>query len=332
MTYRNDELLDFLFSKVEQERRCLVPPDFAVQKALLRRVGESVVSPMPGLFARAGHWAKLDKAKRHGEIVRALVFKHSDWVFCSFSAACLVGLEVSWKHLDVVHVCSSFRPTTRKARFVQRHRIEPRDVRAIGGVFVTEALQTVADCLFSSGFADGMPIADSALARLGYEREQLNFAVEGNGNGVNRRARETARRVLQCADARAESGGESVARAAMIEMGFAPDHLQYELKDPFDGRRNMRCDYGWERMAKGLTLGELDGFVKYTNEDMLNGRTTAEALVDERQREARLSVYGYPLVRFNMRDVRAPGVLAHKLQVAGVRQSALPEWLGDIEL
>ena len=65
---------------------------------------------------------------------------------------------------------------------------------------------------------------------------------------------------------------------------------------------------------------------------MLAGRTTAETLVAERQREAHLSLYGHPLIRFTMNEVRSAGVLAKKLQTAGIRQTILPRWLNEVEL
>ena len=88
----------------------------------------------------------------------------------------------------------------------------------------------------------------------------------------------------------------------------------------------------WERQARELTLGELDGLIKYTDQTMLAGRTTAEALVAERQREAHLSLYGHPLLRFTMNEVRSAGMLAKKLQTAGIRQTALPTWLNEVDL
>lgn len=103
MTHCNDQLIDQLLTQAEQEGRCLIPPSTAIRKALLRRTGGTVVSPMPGLFARKTHWDELNRAQRHCEILRALAIIHPDWTFCSFSAACLLGLEVSWRHLNVVH-------------------------------------------------------------------------------------------------------------------------------------------------------------------------------------------------------------------------------------
>ena len=332
MAHCNDQIIEQLLTQAEQEGRCLIPPSTAIRKALLRRIGSAIVSPMPGLFARKTRWEELNRAQRHVEIVRALAIQHPEWTFCSYSAACLLGLEVSWRHLNVVHVCSATKPSARPGARIQRHRTEPAGAIDQGGISITPPIQTVTDCLLQTGFADGMPIADSAISKLGLTREQLMEAVEKRAGARNGRAVRTALTTLQYADALAESGGESVARAVMIETGFAPDRLQYELTDPFDSTESMRTDFAWERQARELTLGELDGFVKYTDQAMLAGRTTAETLVAERQREAHLSLYGHPLIRFTMNEVRSAGVLAKKLQTAGVRQTALPTWLNDVDL
>ncbi len=332
MAHSNDQRIDQLLTQAEQEGRCLIPPSTAIRKALLRRGGSTVVSPMPGLFARKARWEELNRAQRHCEIIRALAIAHPDWTFCSYSAACLLGLEVSWRHLNVVHVCSSTKPSARPGTRIQRHQIEPVGAIDQGCISITPPIQTVTDCLLQTGFADGMPIADSAISKLGLTRGRLMEEVEKRAGARNRRAVATALTTLQYADARAESGGESVARAVMIETGFAPDRLQYELTDPFDSTRRIRTDFAWEHQAKELTLGELDGLIKYTDQTILAGQTTAEALVAERQREAHLSIYGHPLVRFTMSEVRSSGALAKKLQTAGVRQTALPTWLNDVEL
>lgn len=332
MSHSNDQRIDQLLTQAEQEGRCLIPPSTAIRKALLRRTGSTVVSPLPGLFARKARWEELNRAQRHCEIIRALAIAHPDWTFCSYSAACLLGLEVSWRHLNVVHLCSSTKPSARPGTRIQRHQIEPVGAIDQGGISITPPIQTVTDCLLQTGFANGMPIADSAISKLGLTRGRLMEEVEKRAGARNGRAVATALTTLQYADARAESGGESVARAVMIETGFAPDQLQYELTDPFDSTKSMRTDFVWERQAKELTLGELDGLIKYTDQTILAGQTTAEALVAERQREAHLSIYGHPLVRFTMSDVRSAGVLAKKLQTAGVRQTTLPTWLNDVEL
>lgn len=288
---------------------------------------------MPGLFARKTRWDELNRAQRHCEILRALAIIHPDWTFCSFSAACLLGLEVSWRHLNVVHVCSATKPSARPGAHIQRHQIEPAGAIRRAGISVTPPIQTVTDCLLQTGFADGMPIADSAISKLVLVREQLMEAVEQPEQPpamVARFVRLSQRFDMPTPAPRA--AGESVARAVMIETGFAPDWLQYELTDPFNSAKPIRTDFAWERQARELTLGELDGLIKYTNQTMLAGRTTAEALVAERQREAHLSLYGHPPLRFTMNEVRSAGMLAKKLQTAGIRQTALPTWLNEVDL
>ena len=222
MTHCNDHLIDQLLTQAEQEGRCLIPPSTAIRKALLRRMGVTVASPMPGLFARKTRWDELNRVQRHCEIIRALAIIHPDWTFCSFSAACLLGLEVSWRHLNVVHVCSATKPSARPGAYIQRHQIKPAGAVNQNGVSITPPIQTATDCLLQTGFTDGMPIADSAISKLGLAREQLMEEVEKRETDRNGRAVRTALTTLQYADARAESGGESVARAVMIETGFAP--------------------------------------------------------------------------------------------------------------
>ena len=222
MTHCNDQLIDQLLTQAEQEGRCLIPPSAAIRKALLRRTGDMVISPMPGLFARKALWDELNRAQRHCEIIRALAIIHPDWTFCSFSAACLLGLEVSWRPLNVVHVCSSTKPSARPGAHIQRHQIEPAGAIRRAGISVTPPIQTATDCLLQTGFADGMPIADSAISKLGVAPEQLMEAVEQRVTARNDRAIRTALTTLRYADA----------RAVMIETGFAPDWLQYELTDP----------------------------------------------------------------------------------------------------
>ena len=322
MTHCNDQLIDQLLTQAEQEGRCLIPPSAAIRKALLRRTGGTVVSLMPGLFARKTRWDELNRAQRHCEIIRALAIIHPDWTFCSFSAACLLGLEVSWRHLNVVHVCSSTKPSARPGSHIQRHQIEPAGAIRRAGISVTPPIQTVTDCLLQTGFADGMPIADSAILKLGLAREQLMEAVEQRATARNGRAIRTALTTLRYADARAESGGESVARAVMIETGFAPDWLQYELTDPFDSAKPIRTDFAWERQRGNSRWASSTAHQIYRPDHAgrthhrrgARCRTTARAY---------LSLYGHPLLRFTMNEVRSTGMLAKKLQTAGIQQTAL---------
>ena len=60
---------------------------------------------------------------------------------------------------------------------------------------------------------------------------------------------------------------------------------------------------------------------KYTDENMLTGSTTAKALVAERQRESRIALLGFPVLRFTYQDLAHPYRLHNLLRAAGVPRS-----------
>ncbi len=330
MAKSNDQLVHNLLLDAERRGKLLDPPAGGLRKALYRRIDRTVVSPMPGMFARKSTWDRLNPAERHLAVVRTLSDIHPTWIFCSYSAACLYGLEVSWKHLNRIHVCGSSRPSSKPRRYIERHYLREPEIARIGSVRATSPAQTVCTCLYALGFRDGLSIADSALSRLSLNKDETLQAIDSMSRGRPAARHFTARQTMLHADERAESGGESFARATMIATGFAPDHLQYTLSDPLDPAHIMRNDFAWDRMAHSLTLGELDGYVKYTDANILKGKTATDVLVKERQRESHISLYGHPLVRFTMRDVWNPSRLAQMLDIAGIRQTPIPEWMERI--
>ncbi len=128
-------------------------------------------------------------------------------------------------------------------------------------------------------------IADSALHEQLLSMEHLVETVDNLG--LNRRGVVTARRVARCADGLSESGGESKARALMIERGWQTPELQVELFDPVEPGRPYRVDYLW-RVGDRLIIGEFDGFVK--SEKAAEEGKLRKGAIDERQRESRLSM------------------------------------------
>lgn len=332
MSRSNDSLIGEMADEAEHDGMCLLPGSKAMEKALRRRIDRDVVMPYPGIFARKRTWSALDRAERHRMLAKTLSLVHPDWVFCSHTAACLHGIDVSWRFLDRIHICSKSRPSNRKARFIQRHYIPKPEITQTAGALVTPPAQTVCHILYELSFRNGMPVADSAIGKLSLDIDELRDLIGKMAPGRSPKHRLTALTTLDHADGRAESGGESMARATMIETGFAPDHLQYKLADPVDDTKTMRIDFAWDSMVDELTLGELDGFVKYSDEKVLAGKTTAEALVAERKRESRVSLYGHPLIRFDMHDVWEPERLAKLLTIAGIRRLPPPHWTGDVYL
>ena len=124
MTHCNDQLIDQLLTQAEQEGRCPDFPSTAIRKALLRRTGGTVVSPMPGVVCAKTRWDELQPSATPLRDYPRPCDHPSRLDVLLVSAACLLGLEVSWRHLNVVHVCSSTKPA-RPGAHIQRHQIEP---------------------------------------------------------------------------------------------------------------------------------------------------------------------------------------------------------------
>jgi hypothetical protein len=64
--------------------------------------------------------------------------------------------------------------------------------------------------------------------------------------------------------------------------------------------------------------GESDGVVKYVRPDYLRGRTTWQAVVDEKLTEDRIRASGITVVRWVWAELGTPGQLERKVAAAGV--------------
>ncbi|WP_239443039.1 hypothetical protein [Gordonibacter sp. An230] len=168
----------------------------------------------------------------------------------------------------------------------------------------------------TSGFDQALATADSALRVSGMTSASFAACFEHMGGTHTGTAH--AVRTMRYADARSESGGESIARAVMIRRGFALPELQVVLPQPLNRERSFRVDFLWNRTDGGKVLGEFDGMQKYEDATMLAGRSSLRALADERHREAQLTLYGMPIVRFSYQDVMDEGRFAELLDRYGV--------------
>ncbi|MBR1828943.1 MAG: hypothetical protein IJ781_05465, partial [Atopobiaceae bacterium] len=132
--------------------------------------------------------------------------------------------------------------------------------------------------------------------------------------GMQRRIAENS---VRYADPLAANGGESVARAVMIEQGFMIPELQAEVTDPLDPSQTYYVDYRWQ-LEGGDVIGELDGRDKYVLPEMMGGRDTLGVVIDERHRESRLTVPGTKVLRFSFRDVMDVERFVSLLELYGI--------------
>lgn len=159
----------------------------------------------------------------------------------------------------------------------------------IGGLPLTSVSQTVVDCATVLGYEDAVVVADSAL-RHGVDRRGLLELAETS------RASARVRRVVEFADGRSESVGESLARVALAAAGLPAPLLQEEFV--VRGGRRYRVDFYWPDQR---TIGEFDGRVKYGEDP--------GALWSEKRREDELRAEGYGFARFGAAQVRRPAEL-----------------------
>ena len=321
MVRSRQHAIERLLADAEHNASCLAVTDPAMRKSLMRLVNKgSVVCPAQSVYARTDYWNALTKSQQHIHMLRALQTLHPDWVFCHGSAGVVFGLPLSYAAIEKVHIATSKERRNRSGDSVSRHVMPSGDFVIINGIRVTTLERTAFDCMRTADFCRALAIADAAL-RLDRAHEH-RFATFFKMTGRHCPGARHAMRTLLYADARSESAGESIARAAMIEGGFALPDLQVELPRPMEKGRVYRPDFRWMREDGTYVLGEFDGVTKYTDPLLRNGRTAVEAFAEERRRESQLSLYGMPIVRFGWKDVVNRTAFYRLLHRFGVPQSA----------
>lgn len=307
---------DRIIASAEARGRCAVPMTPQEGRRLRYLAGkDELVRPYPGAFARRGRWEGLSRHQQLRHVMRTLSDQGTKWVFCAMSAAVAYGLEVPNEVLGRLDAVAHDGSSAHGSRFVMRHVVGGGNGIIVDGMRVTPFDQTVHDCLRMLPFDAALAVADSALRRTGRSRAWLCDLFANDSHGVSGVRR--ARCVCRFADPRAENGGESMARAAIIEEGFELPDLQVELHDPMDGAA-YRVDFLWTCPDGRRIIGELDGWEKYLDPAMTEGRGTLGVLVAERQRESRITMSGASVVRFSYRQVRDHGYLARLLAAYGV--------------
>ena len=290
--------VDTLLDEAESRESCAVAADRSEAKALATRCAHGlVISPAPGLYARPARWDGLSPAQRTLWLARGMGRRRPGSVLCGVSAAVLFGLEVPYPLLRRLHLVSHGSPRRQKGSIVvARHAKRGFGVVEVGDLLATSPEVTVIDCLRWSDFRKGLAIADSALRVFGWGTGHLVDLCDAERSGLRGITR--ARMTAAHADARSENGGESQARAAMWELGYAVPDLQVEVDDPLRPGHVRRVDFCWRHPDGRVTFGELDGMEKYENPEMATGGAL-RVLAAERRRESALTIARAGIARFS---------------------------------
>ena len=261
----------------------------------------------------------MPKPQQMLHVLRTLQSLHPDWVFCRESAAVAFGLPVSYERFDAIHIVTSQSNRNPSSEGVRWHVVDDDVPVVVQGLRVTSFERTVFDCMRHADFKQALAIADSALRISGCSSG--SFVSYFRRVGGSRTGATRAIRTMYYADGLSESGGESIARATMIEQGFSIPQLQVSFPQPLDKRRTFRVDFLWTRLDGTQVIGEFDGMRKYEDDALRSGRTSLRVLADEQHREAQLTLYSMPIVRFSYKDVASRNRFAELLKSYGIPQS-----------
>lgn len=307
--------------RAEAQGLWLTPTSHAEEVLLRRRLAKGeLASPFRGIYGRVSAFETAPVRERAVRTIRTLGLLHPDWVFCGYSAAVVLGLQAPDTVLDSVHYCA--KGTNRRGSALVRHRLQlaPQDVVSNMGVCITSLRKTIVHCLCASSFQVGLAIADSAIHWELASKREISRWIEEDGKG--RRGVRQARQTAAWADGRSDNGGESIARATIIELGFAAPQLQVEIFDPMEPGNPKRGDFGWRLEGGSWIIGELDGLGKYHKDSDAESRRYLDAairvLAAERRRESHLCLSGSKVVRFGMREVLDTAYFERLLTAAGV--------------
>ncbi|WP_120519543.1 type IV toxin-antitoxin system AbiEi family antitoxin domain-containing protein [Arthrobacter celericrescens] len=248
-----------------------------------------------GCYIRAALWNGQKPWIRSEQLILAHAHgtrttSNGSFAYCHTSAARVHRLFV-WNADDLVHVLLQTRPSgCRLGKDVRGHTrpFSEADVVTVRRLRVTSLERTAVDCALMLGYRQSLIIMDNAL-RQGADplrMKEMAEAVPG------RRGVKNLRRVLENADSRSESAGETLTRELLQRLRIPMPEIQLEVMSRA-GRHRM--DFGWRERRIAL---EFDGKTKY-----FDYAPAEEVLYRERQRENALTEDGWMFVRLKWQDL-----------------------------
>ncbi|MGL5853214.1 MAG: type IV toxin-antitoxin system AbiEi family antitoxin domain-containing protein, partial [Phycicoccus sp.] len=255
------------------------------------RVGD-LVRVRRSAYVLGSEWHEADGLGRHRLRTRAVLASRAASSVASHESA--LALHLLPVHGAPPSVVDLLGPVTR-TRLVGGARIHPAgavDHVVADGFRCVPVAVAIAQVALRSGLLPGLIPADRALHDHRLSLDELEAAL--TGLAVRPRDHRTAEAVVERADGRSESAGETRTRVLLTDLGFDV-RSQVEISDE-DGTLVGRVDF----LIGAHVAVEFDGRVKYGGAD---GR---DALVAEKRREDALRSLGYVVVRVTWADLDHP--------------------------
>lgn len=264
-----------------------------------------------GLYFKATDWNTLDADQRYALRVRGASLERRGEVALSHqSAAVLWGLPLLVPWPDDVHFLTERATGGRSDPGIRRHAlgVDAQDVTVIDGLLVTTVARTVIDLAATVDLKSAVAAADRALFQDRYKRYQpwttKAKLIATWERMLPFRGSARARAVIDFATSLSGSALESASRVNIALSGFPEPELQRVFI--IDGLE-YDTDFYW--LAHDA-VGEADGRGKYFDPRMLAGKTTAQAVMQEKDREDAIRREVSAFTRWD----RATGVNQYRLR------------------
>lgn len=314
---------DFVRPAVDLLRRAESPDpldDRRLRRALESR---SLARVAPGVFALADGWSALSAMDRHRvRVHESARSRRTEVVFSHFAAAALWGIDVLGPWPDRVDVTVPAHGGGRSSGIVRRRTRDTTSLETVpfGRHRVTTPAQTALDLARSERFAPAVAAVDQALWRNRPEgplvtRGQLLHRLAAD---AGRRGDARAARAIDFAEDLAANVRESQSRVVVAGLGFPRPRLQ-ERRVLASGR----VVYADLYFPEHDHWCEIDGRAKYRDPVYLAGRTPAQAVIDEKNRENEIRREVRAFSRWEPRDAEHPARIWDILTRAGL-PSRLP--------
>ena len=272
-------------------------------RSIARLVGDGVlVRVRRGAYADRESYDGLDSAGRHGLCARAVVQQARTRVVLSHVSG-LPEYDVPIWDLDLseVHVTRPDGKAGRREAGVHQHcgTVLASDIVVRNGLEVMSPTRLALEATTVGSVESSLVVVNHFLHCGATTRERLLERYQ-----LMEQWPHTLRTglVLQWADPRIESVGESRAHHLILSNGLPTPALQYPVRDA-SGREIARLDFAWPELGVFL---EFDGRVKY--EKLLRpGQRASDVVLAEKRREQLIcSLTGWRCIRIDWGDLARP--------------------------
>ena len=188
---------------------------------------------------------------------------------------------------------------------VRTATLDPAEIVAVGSLPVTSIERTVVDIARSVPFTPAVVVADGALARSTTDVGRAWEILAEMRRWPGARA---AKRVLDFADGRSGSVGESRSRVALAAAGIPMPVLQWQVRSTTGAVFDV--DFGWPALR---AVGEFDGKIKY-GRLLRPGEEPGDAVFREKVREDEIRDVDLGVVRWTWQEIDTFAVVAERLR------------------